>query len=197
LISLASPVLLGLSPQLKLDQLSVQHAAALVLTLQMATLGLLSFFALGWRGRVWWLAASLLWIVVVGAVRFTWPQQLLAVGGISASAMLATAVGGWVLFSAALAVLVVYAYLTARLPLHANRVLFWGLMLGVTIAGQAVVLSPALTTAEIGLALQFAGAAGLTYTVLYYRLFDVRDALRRAPATCCRRWSSRRWCSSA
>jgi signal transduction histidine kinase len=108
-----------------------------------------------------------------------WPTELVVLGRLPIDGSLAVALGGWILLAAVLLLLSIYAYLAARLPLHANRVLFWTLMLALIVLGQAAALSPERVPAAIGLALQLAGAAGLTYSVLHYRLFDVRDALRR------------------
>jgi len=154
-----------------------QSISSILLVLQLTTLGLLTFFSLGLSGRLGWLTACAIWLVVLAVVGLLLPGVVLPLGQMTA--MLAVALAGWMLFSAGLLLALIYAYLTARLPLHANRVLFWTLALLLCLVGQALPLSTDALAAHLGVPIGLVGATGLTYAVLRHRLFDVRDALRR------------------
>lgn len=86
----------------------------------------------------------------------------------------------WVLAAVAQMTFVVVSLGQARLPLHANRILFWAFAMPVVILGGATGAWGAGGLANVGEAVRFLGVAALTYAVLSPRLIDVRHMARRA-----------------
>ena len=66
----------------------------------------------------------------------------------------------------------------ARLPLHANRILWWLLVLPPILVGEGLALWGTGTLAIVGQIVRLAGTAGVAYGVLTSDLLDVRGVMR-------------------
>ncbi|PID85896.1 MAG: hypothetical protein CSA11_09785 [Chloroflexi bacterium] len=73
-------------------------------------------------------------------------------------------------------------YKRAEFPWHANRLLFWYLVLFVIFLGEAFIFSNLTGLALAGQIIRFLGVIGLAYAISSHRIFDVRTHVRRVIA---------------
>jgi len=86
----------------------------------------------------------------------------------------------WMAMAISLVILTLYSSARARLPLHANRLLYWAGALVLVFFGQLLFAVHEIKVSTPGVVLQLLGAGGLLYGVVSYHLFDVRGSARRA-----------------
>ena len=86
----------------------------------------------------------------------------------------------WMVLAAGLVLGTMLAAARARLPLHANRLLFWAGVLVLIFVGQLLFALRDPVLSGGGATIQLLGMGGLLYAVLSYQLFDVRGVLRQA-----------------
>jgi signal transduction histidine kinase len=86
----------------------------------------------------------------------------------------------WLVLAAGLVLGTMLAAARARLPLHANRLLFWAGVLALIFFGQLLFALRDPILSGTGAVIQLLGTGGLLYAVLSYQLFDVRGAGRLA-----------------
>ncbi len=73
-------------------------------------------------------------------------------------------------------------YKRAEFPWHANRLLFWFLVLFVIFLGEAFIFFNLTGFTLAGQIIRFMGVIGLAYAISSHRIFDVRTHIRRAIA---------------
>lgn len=84
----------------------------------------------------------------------------------------------WLLIFILLTTITIQQLLAARLPLHANRVLWWLGVLPAIVFGEAAAMWAPGFLSHIGQLLRFAGLAGAVYGATTANLIDVRGLLR-------------------
>ncbi|MBI3361344.1 MAG: GAF domain-containing sensor histidine kinase, partial [Chloroflexi bacterium] len=89
-----------------------------------------------------------------------------------------TAAGVWLLGGLILIGFTISALSQARLPLHANRILFWLIVFPLIMIGEAAVAWGDPLAATVGQGLRLAGAAGAVYASTNDRIVDVRSLAR-------------------
>jgi signal transduction histidine kinase len=94
------------------------------------------------------------------------------------------AVGGWAVIGFVLLGAAFYTFYKAHLPEVANRALFCALLLiPLVLIGVVLGTSGSDGLAEAGWGLQFLGLIGAVYSVIVYRVLDIRRTVRHAAAT--------------
>jgi signal transduction histidine kinase len=86
----------------------------------------------------------------------------------------------WFVLALGLVLGTVLAAARARLPLHANRLIFWAGVLVLVFLGQLLFALRNPIVSAGGATIQLLGTGGLLYAVLSYQLFDIRGAVRQA-----------------
>jgi signal transduction histidine kinase len=84
----------------------------------------------------------------------------------------------WLVMAVSLLVLPFYGFTRAPLPLHANRLLYWGVTLLLLVLGQSLFALQSAVASLVGGGFQLLGAAGLLYGVMSLRVFDIRGSAR-------------------
>ena len=165
----------------------VRHGAAFAWAVGLVCLGYLTLeFANGTRKH--WMAAvaaiclaalaGLDWfafentVVSSAADRLFHFPRLDVSGVIFLPSWMATAIG--------LVILTLYSSARDRLPLHANRLLYWAGALCLVFAGQFLFALRSVMGSIVGAMLQLAGSAGMLYGIVSHHVFDVRGSARRA-----------------
>jgi len=129
--------------------------------------------AAGWLlllALVDWLAADVMVVSPAAADLVRFPQ--LDIGGLFF--LLA-----WAATAISLVILTLHGSARARLPLHANRLLYWAAALSLVFVGQVLLAPTGAVLSTIGVAMQLLGAGALLYGIVSYRLLDVRGLARR------------------
>ncbi len=85
---------------------------------------------------------------------------------------------GWVVFMLLLLAFTWRAYLTQQLPLYANRVLFWTMVIPLSMVGTALASWLLPPWNAIGYGLHGLGTLGAVYGVTTYRVVDLRETVR-------------------
>lgn len=129
--------------------------------------------------------ATLLWAAAVAVSRLSLAapltgQALLAniLLGTLPTLTIEVAVFGWVVFMLLLLALTWRAYLTQQLPLYANRVLFWTMVIPLLMVGTALASWLLVPWNAIGYGLHLLGTLGAVYAVTSDRVVDLRETLR-------------------
>ena len=138
----------------------------------------LRFEGTGWG---WWAAggAWLAAVIVLGENPLALPEVLWAGRRLDIQRQalgLGALIFGWGIFMGGAAALTVRAYRQTRQPLHRNRIKYWALALGLTIAGAVLCFAG---RGPLGSGFHLLGTLSATYAVLTYRLPDVRQIGRR------------------
>lgn len=158
-----------------------------VVSVGLASLLTLAYLSAGWQA---FLAASLLtgvWLVGIVAAR------LLAVLPLSSlqpwlSAVLAAEVTpaaevgmfGGLVFAVLLSAFTWRAFLREPLPLYANRVLYWSVIVPFLLVGSAVSAWLRTPWNYIGYGVHLLGTVGATYGVMAHRVVNLRETVRWA-----------------
>lgn len=153
-----------------------------ILLVNTALLGMLTATYINWTYQRLWLLTSGLAILVVGVVNLVLSANFAQT---STAAQYPTlihlpAIAIWFGLSLTLLFITWRIYQRARLPGHANRLLYWAVVLFITFAGEALLLfadNPAV--GMTGQVVRFVGVIGMAYAAADYRLFDVRTRIRR------------------
>ena len=142
-----------------------------------------SFLRLEGTGWGWW-ALGIAWIAALVAL----DENLLSLpevlwGGVGngwsiqrQEVSFGALVLGWGVFTGGAALLTWRVYRRTQQPLHRNRITYWSLALGFTVAGAALFFAGRET---LGSGFHLLGALGAAYVALTYRLPDVRQMARR------------------
>lgn len=101
-----------------------------------------------------------------------------ALTGSPPSPVAVAAIGLWLLGLWTQLGFVVASLQQARLPLHANRRLFWGLAIPVVLGGEALAVWGQGLSPAVAQVVRLAGVVGLSYALIATRLFDVRNFAR-------------------
>ncbi|RMH00655.1 MAG: GAF domain-containing protein [Chloroflexi bacterium] len=75
-----------------------------------------------------------------------------------------------------------FNYRKTTFPWHANRLLYWTVVLSIIFTGEALIFSQLAELAFIGQILRLFGVSGLAYAILSHRIFDVRTKTQRVLA---------------
>jgi hypothetical protein len=153
-----------------------------ILLLNTFLLGMATAAYIDWNRRsLWFLLAGLVFLLAV-VIDFFLPIPLLdqpsftnlypSVGGLAIPPL-------WLALNLVILLTTWRSYRQAQLPLHANRLLYWAIVLLVTLIGEAILFfnQPAFLIA--GQIIRFAGLLGFVNAVSSHRIFDVRTRLRR------------------
>ena len=73
-------------------------------------------------------------------------------------------------------------YKRSEFPWHANRLLFWSLVLFIVFLGEALIFFRLTGLTLAGQIIRYIGVLGLAYAISSHRIFDVRTHVRRAIA---------------
>jgi signal transduction histidine kinase len=149
----------------------------------LAVLGALTMSYLKLRWSLAWLAAApvlaLLTLVVNfadpgrGLIQASWRDALIA---LNPSAVIVSA--AWAAIGAALLVITYREYANTRLPLHANRILWWLIVLPLALLGEAAAQWGDSALASAGEIIRAIGVLGIAYGVLASDILDIRGAFR-------------------
>ncbi len=140
-----------------------------------------SFLRLEGTGRGWW-ALGVAWIaavVVLNQNLLALPEVLWTGNGWAIQRQqlgFGALVFGWGVFMDGATLLTARAYRRTQQPLHRNRITYWPLALGSTVAGAVLVLAG---RELLGSGFYLLGTLSAAYVVLTYRLPDVRQMARR------------------
>lgn len=144
----------------------------------------LSYLALSSTLFAGWTALSLVWALAVVAAEVTQaPNQLgeqavlLPFSHITLS--LEILFFGWLVLAVTLFALVARAFLSEPLPLYANRILFWYIVIPFLLLGDALAAWVDPPWSYLGYGLRLLGAISAVYAVVSHRIFDLRDSVRR------------------
>lgn len=132
----------------------------------------------------WFILGLSLILATVGVDLFL-PNELFVIPGlIEAGFTLGTAVGygSWLFLSLALLIRTWRHFRSNRFPLHANRQLFWSILLFITFSGELFTFIPLLNTHILGHTIRFAGIVGLAFAATSHRILDVRTRIQRSIA---------------
>jgi len=88
----------------------------------------------------------------------------------------------WILLSGLIVARVWREFRRTSFPWHANRLLFWIIVLSLTFAGEALLFFHFTGLTLAGQVIRLIGAAGLTYAVSSHRIVDVRTQSQSAVA---------------
>lgn len=140
-----------------------------------------SFLRLERTGLGWWVlgVATMAVVAILHDNRLALPEALWADGGWSlhrGGLVFGALILGWALFMGAATFLTVRVYRRTQQPLHRNRITYWPLALGATVAGDALLFSGQET---LGSGFRLLGTLIAAYVVLTHRLPDVRQMMRR------------------
>ena len=142
-----------------------------------------SFLRLEQTGPGWWVL-GVVWmaaVVVLDSNLFALPDTLWAGGEWVVQRQDLTSVAlilGWGGFMVGATLLTVRAYRQAQQPLHRNRITYWPLALGFTVAGGALFFDG--RREALGSGFYLLGTLIAAYAVLTHRLPDVRQMARRS-----------------
>ncbi len=169
------------------DGLAVlRHIAMYSWALSTSFLLLLTVEYGGWGWRRWALAGTAGWVVMVVAVDLL-TLDVLPLVGASVEGLVRIPdlnAGGvffffsWLIVAVSLLILPFYGFTRAPLPLHANRLLYWGVTILLLFVGQPLFALRGVAASLVGGGFQLLGAAGLLYGVMSLRLFDIRGSAR-------------------
>ncbi|MFQ5408031.1 MAG: GAF domain-containing protein, partial [Anaerolineales bacterium] len=147
-------------------------------------LGALTVSYIGWKWDTIWLALGggiVLLLLVTEALGLlpvlhaaTW-QDALAADHLPLPLAIAVL---WGLGHAANMAITFFAMTRARLPLHANHLLWWLIVLVTVAVGDAAAAWMVEPLASVGRVLRLAGVAGLVYGVAASQIVDVRNSFR-------------------
>ena len=125
-----------------------------------------------------WLATTVLAIISRGSpAPGTW-SWLSLIAGSGASLVAQSAAYGWSALTAVLLGLTGITFLREPTPLHANRVLFWAVLLPFLLLGDALSAWFAAPWTYMGYLFRLAGTVGAVYGVTARRIVDVRATFR-------------------
>jgi len=93
------------------------------------------------------------------------------------------AIAGWAVIGALLLIAAFYAFFKAHLPEVANQALFYAIIVPLVLLGGVLGTSGSTGMREIGWVAEFFGRVGAVYSMIAYRVFDIRRTLRQTLAT--------------
>jgi len=140
-----------------------------------------SFLRFEGTGRGWW-ALGAAWITAVLILNenpLSLPEVLWTANGWSIQRQglgLSAPIVGWGVFMGGATLLTEMGYRRMQQPLHRNRITYWSLALGLTIAGAALLFAG---REPLGSGFHLLGTLVAAYVVLTYQLPDVRQIARR------------------
>lgn len=158
------------------------NLSAKMLLLNTIVLGIATAVYIEWDKRRLWTILGGICLVGVILLDFFFPLALFSPTMLS---NLQSTVGGLavILFWLILNIILLRASLTgqrkAQLPLHGNRLLFWGMSLFVVMLGEALLFFSLELVLIIGQVLRVLGLCGFAYAVYSHRIFDVRTRMMR------------------
>lgn len=132
----------------------------------------------------WFILGLSLILATIGVDLFL-PLDRFTIPGLPFEAFtLGTAVGysSWLCLSLAILFRTWRHFRSNRFPLHANRQLFWSILLFITFSGEIFTFIPLLNTHILGQTIRFAGIVGLAYAATSHRILDVRTRIQRSIA---------------
>ena len=86
--------------------------------------------------------------------------------------------GGWLLLSLFLFLLIARTFLQQALPLHANRILFWSVIVPPLVLGDVLAAWFVQPWHYIGYVVRLIGTAGAVYGLITQRIIDLRGSVR-------------------
>ena len=190
---LYSAALMGLHALLLGEQITLpapltpSMAAIAGLVISFALIGFLtlSYLGYGLAMKAAWGGLSLAWAVGVFSADLLGTAPLLAdrfpdwgLTGVQISLGSEILGLGWLLMTAILFVAVGRSFLSEPLPLRANRILFWGAVLPLLIAGDTLSAWLKPPWNYTGYVLRLLAAIGAVYGVVAHRVPDLRDITR-------------------
>lgn len=89
------------------------------------------------------------------------------------------AIGGWLIISLLLLVMIWRAYLVEPLPLYANRLLFWVMVGPALLGGDALSAWLRMPWNNVGYIVRLLGTVGAVYSMTVLHLLDLREFARR------------------
>ena len=139
-----------------------------------------AFIGLRMRPILWFVPIAIwavTWLVATSVQPFLAPgSDPLASLELTGSLALGTetALGGWLLIGLAMFILTARAFLGANLPLLANRILLWLLIMPVILVGDVLIGSLGTPWNMIGYGVRLLGVFGAVYAVISHRVVDLR-----------------------
>ncbi len=134
--------------------------------------------------RVWlgvgtvWVGATLLAELSQAPPALDLPVQFYGILGGSSRLSVEILILGWLLLGLTLNVLLWRAYFVESLPLYANRILFWTLLLPLLLFGDALAAWPSTPWNVIGYGIHLLGTSGAVYGILSHRIPYLRGVVR-------------------
>lgn len=158
------------------------NLSAKMLLLNTLILGIATAVYIDWDKRRLWVILGGLSLVGVIALDFFFPFPVFVPTELT---NLQPTIGGlaffpiWLILNASLLRASLNGQRKAQLPLHGNRLLFWGIALFVVMIGEALLFFNLELASIIGQVLRVLGLVGFAYGVYSHRIFDVRTRMRR------------------
>lgn len=157
---------------------ALQNLPISLLLLSTATLGLLtirfidSTLTTGWKV----LGSSVLLLVIL--VNFLKPNTFFVYSDVTISISQGLSLLTWIVLNGVIIRRTAVSYKNTQFPWHANRLLFWSLILYLIFIAEALLLIENAIVATVAQALRIAGLISAAYAVSSYRIFDVRTRSR-------------------
>ncbi|MEM7119107.1 MAG: HAMP domain-containing sensor histidine kinase [Chloroflexota bacterium] len=156
-----------------------------VLLLTTTVLGVTTAVYGDWpQPRNWFILGSSLILLTIGADLF-FPEQYFFIPNLpDVRFLLGTAVGygTWAFLGSAILIRTWRHFRNTRFPLHANRLLFWFVLLLAVFAGELLTFIPTMLAHISGHIIRFLAIIGLAYAATSHRIFDVRSQLQNTIA---------------
>lgn len=129
---------------------------------------------INWKPHIRWLLIAGGAIGAIFAIELIKPNETILISQVSFSISQALTIFTWMALHGLLIIKTISVYRRTKFPWHANRVLFWLLLLFIIFISEAFLLMNGAVVATIGQALRLVGLMGAAYAISSYRIFDVR-----------------------
>jgi len=146
-----------------------------VLLLGTTILGMTTAVYADWTGLKWQTLLSITAVLLALLVNILQPVQFITVGYRTLPIADIVTNSMWLLMSGYLLVRTWLDYRRTTLPWHANRLLFWAILLLIIFVGEGLfIFGETAVLHATGQILRLVGVAGMAYAIAYHRIFDVR-----------------------
>ncbi len=146
-----------------------------ILLLATTILGMTTAVYADWSGVKWQIMVTITAVIAVFLTNILQPVQSITIGYRILPIADVVTNSVWLLISGYLLVRTWINYKRTTLPWHANRLLFWAIMLFIIFTGEGLLIFGETAVLHIiGQTLRLVGTIGMGYAIAYHRIFDVR-----------------------
>ncbi|MBE2222201.1 MAG: hypothetical protein IAF02_11700 [Anaerolineae bacterium] len=148
-------------------------------------LGMTTAVYVNWPKKKLWLLLASLAIIATIAVDIFVPDRVIVPMNMSWATITVSSLVSfltWFALSGTILLRTWLNYKRSEFPWHANRLLFWSLVLFIVFLGEALIFFRLTGLTLAGQIIRYIGVIGLAYAISSHRIFDVRTHVRRAIA---------------